>query len=173
MENKTGNNIYYRIEQQLPGQLSFFFSGALLYYYYDVFSRYLKYILFSAICCYILASYYSFFPLIPISLAVMVIYMSLIFKYLVILGKYGDFSYGVYVWHYPLLHALVVFGLFSINPYYAFIISFFIVISFAFVSWHLVEKPFLKKGSHSVVAETALKSFFYLSFFRVIYFKYL
>ena len=157
MEEITGDNIYYRIEQQLPGQLAFFISGALLYYYYDKFKQNSLQYLLIALVVYALSTYLSLYPLVPISLAVIVIYFATSFKYLGNWGRYGDFSYGVYIWHYPILQVLVVYGIFSIGGEYAFILSFVVVMLAAFFSWHIIEKPFLKSNSHYVVVESKFK----------------
>lgn len=59
-------------------------------------------------------------------------------------AKYGDFSYGVYLYAWP-IQALVNYFFYShIGPYKLFMISTPLTLIAAFVSWHLVEKPFLK-----------------------------
>jgi peptidoglycan/LPS O-acetylase OafA/YrhL len=55
--------------------------------------------------------------------------------------KYGDFSYGVYIFAWPLMMFACYFGLHEAGmlPYFAVIVVTAHVIAFA--SWHLIEKP--------------------------------
>ena len=84
----------------------------------------------------------------PIALAIIILYFSLVFPYLGNFTKYGDFSYGIYILHFPILQALVQSGLFNSNPYLAFCLALALVLVGAFLLWHFVEKRFLQKSSH-------------------------
>jgi peptidoglycan/LPS O-acetylase OafA/YrhL len=57
-------------------------------------------------------------------------------------GKYGDFTYGTYVFSFPVQQILIAKGI--INPYYLFGITIIIVFPLAILSWNLIEYPFLK-----------------------------
>ncbi|MEO8823325.1 MAG: acyltransferase [Ginsengibacter sp.] len=57
-------------------------------------------------------------------------------------GKYGDFTYGTYVFSFPVQQMLIAKGL--INPYYIFMITTIIVFPLAILSWKYIEHPFLK-----------------------------
>ena len=59
-------------------------------------------------------------------------------------GKYGDFTYGIYVFSFPVQQMLISKGIGISNPYLLFIISCAIVIPMAIASWHLLEKKFLR-----------------------------
>jgi peptidoglycan/LPS O-acetylase OafA/YrhL len=59
-------------------------------------------------------------------------------------ARYGDFSYGVYLYAWPVQQVLVYFFYSSLNPWILFFSAFCITTMLAFCSWHLVEKPFLK-----------------------------
>jgi len=54
-------------------------------------------------------------------------------------GKYGDFSYGMYIYAFPVQQAIVFF-IGKTNPYSMFAISFIATLVFAALSWHFVEK---------------------------------
>jgi peptidoglycan/LPS O-acetylase OafA/YrhL len=68
-------------------------------------------------------------------------------------GKYGDLSYGIYILHFPVIQWLVSVGLYRESPFGALAATIVVVLTLAFASWHWVEKPFLRKTSHYVVAE--------------------
>ena len=58
--------------------------------------------------------------------------------------RYGDFSYGTYVLHFPLIQTAVALGLFGWNPFGAVLLIAVIVAGFAAGSWFLVERRFLR-----------------------------
>lgn len=59
-------------------------------------------------------------------------------------GRYGDFTYGIYVFSFPVQQMLISKGIAISHPYLLFIISSAIVIPMAIASWHLLEKKFLR-----------------------------
>lgn len=61
--------------------------------------------------------------------------------------KYGDFSYGIYIYAFPIQQTYIYLLNGSITPYMNFILSFVTTLFFAALSWHLIEKPFLKLKS--------------------------
>lgn len=67
-------------------------------------------------------------------------------------AKYGDLSYGIYLYGWP-IQALVMFYLKNyIQPYSFFLIALPLALMAAYCSWHLIEKPFLllKKNKNSI-----------------------
>ncbi len=86
------------------------------------------------------------------ALAVMVIYFACVFLWLGNFGKYGDFSYGIYITHFPILQVLISAGAFGYSPILGLAVAGVLVFITAYVFWHFIEKPFLKKSSHYVDA---------------------
>ncbi|WP_415391259.1 acyltransferase family protein [Porticoccus sp. Uisw_050_02] len=68
------------------------------------------------------------------------------------IGKFGDLSYGIYLFHFPTIQMLEHLGLYKFNPYVGFLASVVITITLAAFSWHAVEKRFLKRSSHYITA---------------------
>ena len=66
-------------------------------------------------------------------------------RYLGNFGRFGDCSYGIYIVHFPLLQVLVSFGLFRVNPWLGLGAATLGVLALAALSWHFVEKPFLRR----------------------------
>ena len=74
----------------------------------------------------------------------MVYYLAYNFKFLNNFGKYGDFTYGVYIYHFPLIQVFIHFGLFDIySPLLMFISTIILVLFLAILSWNYIELPFL------------------------------
>jgi len=74
----------------------------------------------------------------------LVIYLALIPKTsLTKFGKYGDFSYGIYIWAFP-VQQVVAQSHSSYGSYFNAIVSFPFVLILAILSWHFIEKPSLR-----------------------------
>ncbi|WP_255156440.1 acyltransferase [Ferruginibacter sp. HRS2-29] len=59
-------------------------------------------------------------------------------------GQWGDFTYGIYIFAFPVQQVLIAVGADKANPYWLFAETMLIVLPLAILSWHLVEKKFLK-----------------------------
>lgn len=144
------------VSRQLPGYLSYFVCGITIFLMYKKFKEY-KYILLAiAITFYALSKIYVniFFFFNPIALSIVIIYLCNEFIYLGNWGKYGDFSYGIYIWHFPVIQTLIQLKFNNLNSllFLSIVISISTILSV--ISWHCIEKPFLKKDSHYRKAES-------------------
>lgn len=151
---RTGSEIYKELGRQLPGQLSYFMAGAFFYYFLPLFERRTGYFLVAAA---LILSANSFFPLPilePFALATVVVFFGL-FLYAGNFGKYGDFSYGVYILHFPAIQLLLYSGWFRENPWFFLTAVILISAVGAIAMWHLVEKRFLFRKSHYITATSA------------------
>lgn len=150
---RTGSGAYLELSRQLPGQLSYFMAGAALYYFLPVFERRIKY--FLAAAALILTANITFpLPVLePFALATVVVFFGL-FLYLGNFGKYGDFSFGFYILHFPVIQLILHVGYFRESPWYFLFAVVLITTTGAIAMWHLVEKRFLLRSSHYVAATT-------------------
>lgn len=72
-------------------------------------------------------------------------------------GKYGDWSYGLYIYAFPVQQIVVHASNNQLSALENFLVSFPITLLFAFLSWHLVEKNALKlKKGFSMKRKKAL-----------------
>jgi peptidoglycan/LPS O-acetylase OafA/YrhL len=55
-------------------------------------------------------------------------------------GRHGDFSYGIYIYHYPIQQTLIQVTENAISLSALCALSFLATFAFAFLSWHLIEK---------------------------------
>lgn len=71
-------------------------------------------------------------------------------------GKYGDFSYGIYIYAFPIQEMIVYLCHNRFSPLENFLIAFPITLVFAIASWHIIEKNALKlKKKRVIVRESA------------------
>jgi peptidoglycan/LPS O-acetylase OafA/YrhL len=146
------NELFVFLEKQLPGQLRYFLVGGLIYYYLPYFERHVKWLVPLAVALYVASVWLPLRLLEPVALGVAVVFVAL-YAYLGNFGKYGDFSYGAYICHFPIIQLLVHFGLFAISPWLGLAVSVSLTLVAAILMWHLVEKRFLLRSSHYVQAE--------------------
>lgn len=151
---ESGRDLYAQLGRQLPGQLSYFLAGAACYYFLDSFARHWRWAFPVALAALLIPLPRPVDVAVePAALGVLVAYLAVGARFLGNFGRYGDFSYGIYIVHFPVLQVLVGYGLFDVNAFLGLGVTTAIVLGAALASWHLVEKPFLRKSSHYVVAE--------------------
>jgi peptidoglycan/LPS O-acetylase OafA/YrhL len=147
---RTGVDSYMELQRQLPGQLTFFLAGATCYYYFHYLTKYGLWLLVLAMTAFILQAWLPWIAIEPIALAIVVVYFACIFPCIGNFGKYGDFSYGMYIVHFPILQVLVSFGLFKESPWLTLGAAGLLIMTVAILFWNFIEKPFLRKSSHYV-----------------------
>lgn len=148
-----GGGDFVELQRQLPGQLTFFIAGAVGYYYIEAFKKYVLYLVPISILAFVLKVHLPWIVLEPLALGILVIYFAIIFPYLGNFGKYGDFSYGIYILHFPILQLLIAIHLFVDSPVLFITVAAALVLVFSILLWHFIEKPFLRKGSHYVAKQ--------------------
>jgi peptidoglycan/LPS O-acetylase OafA/YrhL len=60
------------------------------------------------------------------------------------LPKKGDYSYGLYLYGWPVQQLVLYFFATHLNAHGLFLLSFPVTLAAAYFSWHAVEKRFLK-----------------------------
>lgn len=59
-------------------------------------------------------------------------------------GKYGDFSYGMYIYAFPIQQTIMHFGKQYLSVWSFFLLAFMTTLILAAISWKYIEKPALK-----------------------------
>ncbi len=144
----NGLEIYLKLEKQLPGQLAFFLGGGGIYLYFSFFKQHWWKLLIPSLLFLALQGESLLPALYPITLAISVISFALCLPYLGNWGKYGDLSYGVYIFHFPLVQLFTWSGYLQATPWRSFCFLILSILLTAACSYHLIERPFLKKSSH-------------------------
>ncbi|MFT5522623.1 MAG: peptidoglycan/LPS O-acetylase OafA/YrhL [Pirellulaceae bacterium] len=137
----SGMGMLETLSRQLPGQMSYFVCGYAIYRYLNEFKRHSHLMLVAAIAGLAVDFGLGFALLRPAALAVMTMYVAFVVPHLGDMPRLGDMSYGIYIFHMPILHILMgQFG-FESNLRISAALSIMTVLSVAFLSWHWLEKP--------------------------------
>jgi len=140
-------SIYYKLEAQFPAQLVYFCAGISLLLYFDTLKLHFRSIACITLGVFLLDHCFKggFLDVVWIS---GVVFVFGFWRYLGNFSKYGDFSYGVYIVHFPILQTLIALGLATLNPALFVSLSLFFIGLGAFLMWNLVERRFLASSSH-------------------------
>lgn len=133
---------------EFPGQLIYFLAGVVLVLYFDRLRRHLPLVAVGTVLLFAVDHFFTkgAFDVIWISGAVLIVGF---WRYLGNFSKYGDFSYGVYIVHWPILQVLIATGVAAaMPPWRFFFLAVALVVLAATLLWHLVEKRFLRNSSH-------------------------
>lgn len=155
----TGAEIWLQLQRQLPGQLSYFLVGVALYYLNDRLKpRWWAALVAAALLLFVTMTV-SVNPLLtfllePLALGILVIFAATALPYLGNFARYGDFSYGIYIIHFPVVQLLVAGGAFGANPWAAASAALVLVVGLSALSWYAVERPFLRPRSHYRAAQS-------------------
>ena len=153
MASKHGG-LYIEAQRQLPGQLCYFIAGACGYYYFHTLKPRLGIFFSIAIILFLFKPFINmvlWHMLEPFVVATIVMYFVFgLKKWRSNFGGRGDFSYGVYIVHFPVLQLFVSLGWFKVYPWAVLGLSVISIFSIAYFLWHKIEKPFLRKGSHYI-----------------------
>jgi len=140
-------NIYSQLEVQFPAQLAYFSAGVLLLLYFDTLKRHFHAISCITACLFLLDQWVTrdVFDIVWISGLVFVFGF---WRYLGNFSRRGDYSYGVYIVHWPILQILIAVGAIRLNPATFLLIGLSCIATAAVLMWKLVESRFLASSSH-------------------------
>lgn len=140
------------LAKQLPGYLAYFVTGIFLFLNFDFVQQEKNKFLMAAILLLIISNFLDFQMdfLYPAAFGTIVIITAYSLSFLNNFGKYGDFTYGLYIYHFPIIQLFRQYNLFEkYNPILMAFVVILITLFFAVFSWFVVEKRFLdryKKG---------------------------
>jgi len=88
----------------------------------------------------------------PVVYSSIVVYLSVSACRGLNIGRWGDISYGIYLYHFPIIQLLIYLGAFEYNVWVGLFAVLVVTLIAAIASWHLVEKGLLRRSSYHVVA---------------------
>ncbi len=135
---------HHSLAVQLPGQLSFFLVGAAVYFYFDWFERHAGLVWAVALLACGIGCLWNIFPLRALGIPLLVLAAAFLLPAVRGVTRFGDFSYGTYVLHFPTVQLFISLGLFERSPLRALGGLLFTVALLAVFSWYAVERHFLR-----------------------------
>ncbi len=141
-----------QIARQLPGQMSFFVLGMMLWMLKDKLQTRLG-LLGMAGLVLVAISFVPYLELFRAAGLGGIIFMLAYapaskFAPKLNAARFGDLSYGVYITHFPIVNALVAAGVFAGAPWQGLLLAVVLVFIASLAMWHIVEKPALRRNSH-------------------------
>jgi peptidoglycan/LPS O-acetylase OafA/YrhL len=139
--------LYFTLSHQLPSLMSYFLAGMVIYFYFDKILSHKRLLFWIAVPVYALEYYWGLQVLRPLALTLIIFYVAYSFNFLNDFGKYGDFSYGIYIFHFPVIQLFIHYGIYQNYPAWL-SVGFTLLISLVLgvLSWNLVEKRFLTRA---------------------------
>jgi peptidoglycan/LPS O-acetylase OafA/YrhL len=145
ISKKFNSGIIEELAHQLPGFIQFFAVGIFCAINFELVKKYDKYLILPSIIIMVVYYITGNEYLLPIGLGIIIMFIGFNFRRLNTIGKTGDYSYGVYIFHFPIIQIMVLLGYFKINKYLALLIVIGTVFSVAYISWHFLERKILKR----------------------------
>ena len=145
--HETGAYFSHQISRQLPGQMSYFVSGIVLWKYREYVKRY--WLPIGLVGLIGLGS--SYMPggesLRAASWAAVMGMIAFCPGPELDAARFGDFSYGIYGTHFPITQTVLALGVFHYSVWAGYIVSGVVTLCVAIARWHLIEKHFLDSSN--------------------------
>jgi peptidoglycan/LPS O-acetylase OafA/YrhL len=144
----SSRSIYEQLEVQFPAQLAYFCAGILLFLYFDRLKNHFGAIAGISAGLFLIDHWFTrgILDVFWISGFVFVVGF---WRYLGHFSKHGDFSYGVYIVHWPILQILISFGLAEkLAPGIFLTVCLLSVVVASVLMWNIIESKFLANSSH-------------------------
>lgn len=134
------------LARQFPGALNYFTIGILLNLNKEFFKKYIYYLLpIAVLIIYLEKGVFGLNILTPIAFGISIFWFAFLKIPLKNFGKYGDFSYGIYLVHFPIVQLFVQLKIYEKYSYLGFAASTLLVLISAVLIWKLVENPILRR----------------------------
>lgn len=143
LADTTHEPIYEFLKRQFPGQMMYFSSGIILLVYFPLFRKYMKYLLPAGILLFASRDITLLGIFEPIALATIIISIAYGFKWLHVFNRMGNFSYGIFLSHFPVIQTFVHFRLHEYSLSLTLALTTVICTCFGILSWKYIEKPCL------------------------------
>lgn len=135
------------LSRQLPGQMSFFCVGVALAIWRDQINWFSALPLVAIILTVASISLPSVEFVRACGIGLLVIWLAIGIPRMIDGAIFGDFSYGLYVAHFPIIQGVVSTGLFVSSPVTGLMIGIGLSLVAAIGLWWLIERPALRRDS--------------------------
>lgn len=135
---------------QFPAQVRLFMVGILMYIVFDKFNRkniYLLAVTSLFLMIFLKDNSYFYYILYPFCIGFMMICLVYFVKNIKV---NFDFSYSLYIVHFPVIQLALYFGINPTNPVVSFVVLFIVILILSYFSEKYIEKRFVKIGREIV-----------------------
>ena len=140
-------SMYGELQVQFPGQMIYFCAGILILLNFDwLRNHFLGVTLMTAVS--FIVDHFTGKEALDVIWISGVVLLFGFWRYWGNFAKYGDFSYGVYIVHWPILQILTALARTRVAPPAFFLLAISLIFAGSFAMWHLVERRFLARRSH-------------------------
>ncbi len=137
------------LQHQLPGELRYFMAGAACYYGWPYLQNRWKLVAAICVALFVIGKFIPLGFIMPAVVGTLVICTGFAL-YLGDFGKYGDFSYGVYILHFPIIQTLTQTGVFERSPWGGLLLAVALTLAGAVILWKLIESRFLRRRNSNL-----------------------
>lgn len=142
----SGSELFQKLAKQIPGQLCYFAGGAWAYYRTRSGKGFNIFFAAAGVLVYGVGEGLLFMDVAaPLAVTAVVYWASVHAPKLPPAAKYGDFSYGLYLYHFPIVQTLIAVNLFHRSTLIAVSTLVAILGLCAVLSWRLIEQPILHR----------------------------
>lgn len=139
-----------------PRFLSYFLVGTVAFLYHERITYRLRIVVLFVVATLIIARLgHGMDVILPFSLCYLVLFVAFSLRIsMQNWAKHGDFSYGLYLYGWPVQQSVILLCHAWITPWLVFVLSLPFTLLFAIGSWHLIERRFLRlKQRHLPTSE--------------------
>lgn len=127
---------YVNVQTQL---FTYFIGGMTLMFFFDIYNKYFKYLFCISICALLFSVFETLaFPMMLVGIAYHC-------KPLNCFRKIDNITYGLFLYHFPVLQTLIHYDVAEHSLVLCFILTFIITSILATLSWLFIEKPLMNK----------------------------
>lgn len=142
----TGIELYNLLKHQLGGQMVYFLGGIVMLLWFDKLQKNVRWLLPLCLVLYLLRNNIEFLQYVePITFALVIVGIAYYCPWISFLYGKDNISYGLYLYHFPIIQVLIHTGLAQYNIYLCFFTVVVLTIVASILSWKYIEKPLLYK----------------------------
>ena len=138
-------NLPSSLKNQFPAYLSYFIAGMFFVINWDFINEHIKWVIIPAIIIIVLHFITKTAFLLPVALCILIMFLAFRMRIFNNIGKTIDYSYGMYLVHYPIILVLDEYKLFEYNFLLALIASVSMSFLFAYILEIIQKKIILYK----------------------------
>lgn len=130
---------------QFPGLINIFVVGVFMYFNMDWLQKNIKYLVIPAFILLLEKYFWNTYYITPIAIGLLVYFVSFKIPLLQKVKIKADFSYGIYIIHYPVVQTFIALGWIEKNATLSFIAYWIVILILSQCLWTFIEKPLMQK----------------------------